>query len=276
MKNNESQKENKLVVAIVLYKENILNSETYKSLIASCMGTDLAANLSLFIYDNSPEPATDLIETHPFEKMTYVHDASNSGLAKAYNEATTYARQHRIQWLMLLDQDSHITADYLKEVQKTIETVAHCVLVPQVIQEAHVLSPLLNHQAVAGGAYNGEEIVAINSGTVVDVNVIDQIEGFNVKFPLDYLDHWFYWRIYQEKITIHVLTTQLEHSLSVRDIKNVSEERLRSILRAEKMFILTYKPSNKYKYYRHYLLRMFKYLVKDPTKLKVAWNVLLE
>ena len=41
--------------------------------------------------------------------------------------------------------------------------------------------------------------MAINSGTVITAETLRWLEGFSEEFPLDYLDHWFFYQLNQAK-----------------------------------------------------------------------------
>ena len=77
----------------------------------------LSQKFSLLLYDNSPEPQTPLPSSLP---VTYEHDASNRGLAYAYNYALKRAAELQIEWLLLLDQDTGVTREYLMEAAELV------------------------------------------------------------------------------------------------------------------------------------------------------------
>ena len=54
----------------------------------------------------------------------YVHDPSNGGLASAYNYALARAESEEREWLLLLDQDTSLTAEFISELVETSESLA--------------------------------------------------------------------------------------------------------------------------------------------------------
>ena len=54
----------------------------------------------------------------------YVHDPSNGGLAPAYNFALEHAESEGREWLLLFDQDTSLTVDFLVELV-TLATTLH-------------------------------------------------------------------------------------------------------------------------------------------------------
>ena len=138
-----STTEQKIFAVVVLYRSSPAESVAF-----TCLREHLEQNAPLLdrfeclVYDNSPE-AHD-IEAVSF-RCSYIHDPSNPGLARPYNVALARAEQAGASWLMLLDQDTGVTAEYLNEV---VQTVAGAELsnkivaiVPKLVQGDRVLSP---------------------------------------------------------------------------------------------------------------------------------------
>ncbi len=102
----------KLQAVVVIYKLEIAASKTIASL--HSLGRQPGLEISLLIYDNSPSPQTC---EHPIANLfpvTYVHDPQNGGLAPAYNRALQMAEANGAEWLLLLDQDTVLSADYFE------------------------------------------------------------------------------------------------------------------------------------------------------------------
>lgn len=270
-----------MVIVLVLYRQKLEDSLSFTTLDKHLKDVSKKESVQLLVYDNSPvgEQLESITYNYRnFEIMHYVHDSENSGLASAYEMAADLARNTGEQWLMLLDQDTYLTHDYLNEAFKLIEntTKKNIVFVPQIVEKNKILSPLKDNQPVIPGRYVKQQIAAINSGTIINESTVREIGGFNQEFPLDYLDHWIFHMLNEKGIPIQVMKAKLTHSLSVSNIREVSNHRLESILRAEKKFIYYYNPAKKRNYYCHFFLRMCKYLVVDPSKLSVGLKVLRE
>jgi len=65
------------------------------------------------------------------------------------------------------------------------------------------------------------------------------MNGFNMNFSLDFLDHWYFREIFKSNKFIYVLNSTIYQSLSVSGNfeNNVSIARYSKMLNAEKMFI---------------------------------------
>ena len=98
------------LIILVLYKKYLSDSISFQSL--DKIFTKANISLDLFVYDNSPKAMV-----HPDQisynnlNIHYIHDASNSGLSKAYNEGYKAAKKLKKKWLLLLDQDTSFTEE---------------------------------------------------------------------------------------------------------------------------------------------------------------------
>jgi GT2 family glycosyltransferase len=184
--------------------------------------------------------------------FAYKHDATNSGLAAAYNWALDIAQSHGFSWLLLLDQDSKLPPTFLSllvgavELYDRHESVA--AIVPLVTDRGTAISPKrvrfgrmapLPKPTPTVAEY---EVTAINSGVAVKSSFVASIGGFNPAYRLDCLDHWLFRTIYASGKRAAISGYVLDHHLSVGDYRNqIGLTRYRSILSAEVMFVTTEK-----------------------------------
>ena len=111
-----------ILAVIVLYRVAADASQAFCSL-RSLMAADpqVAAAIDLMLFDNSPQP-----QPRPAGYAgSYIPHPANPGLAACYNLALQSAQRQAIPWLLLLDQDTTLTRDYLAEVSAQIESLAH-------------------------------------------------------------------------------------------------------------------------------------------------------
>ena len=84
---------------------------------------------------------------------TYRHDPSNPGLAMAYQYALQQAGCDSISWLLLLDQDTTVTAEYLAEaVHMAPQLRQFGAIVPKLVQDGGGLSTHWAHCVYNFGA----------------------------------------------------------------------------------------------------------------------------
>ena len=131
------------------------------------------------------------------------------------------------------------------------------VYVPIVEANGQQISPVYSDQYVGlkgakpAGIAN-QPLMAINSGTVITAETLRWLEGFSEEFPLDYLDHWFFYQLNQANKKIEVLPIHLKQELSVLDYRTMSPQRYRSIIEAETLFYRRYD-QEKFSHHRRHL-----------------------
>jgi len=236
----------KIFVILVLYQTKLEESKTIKSL-----NEVLDLNFNIFVYDNSP---IKQYEKDNFElgklNIHYFHDESNLGLSTAYNYALNLAQKCNKTWLLLLDQDSTLTQEYIVALEKT-EEISLPYRVVAIIPKVLMMS---NNQAISpckiglGGLTRPinintglieQPISAINSGTLLKVNYMVDINGFSKNYSLDMLDHWYFRKLYNDGYKSFLLSATIYQELSVYGSieENMSIERYQQILKAESNFI---------------------------------------
>ncbi len=257
---------NRLMMVLVLYNQswNELASRTV-------LETFLKEKSGhLFVYDNSL--AAQNISFFSSEKISYVHDAANPGLAKAYNAALNLAVQRKDQYLLLLDQDTKFELDFLETLTDFSNETEVAAIFPKIYSQDQMISPFFADQyirlsnEIPAVGLTDQAVMAINSGTALSVKALQKIGGFNEEFPLDYLDHWLFWRLSKENSYFYILPDHLTHDLSVLDYSQVSLERYQSILEAEYRYYTRYNRSLFPAYRKQLNRRILKQLVRVSNK----------
>lgn len=82
----------------------------------------------LLVHDNSP--VADWAGLEPGPGLTLSHDPTNGGTVAAYRAAAALARQRGHDWVLLLDHDTHLPADYLDRLGEMIEAESASVGMP--------------------------------------------------------------------------------------------------------------------------------------------------
>lgn len=191
---------NESFVVIVLYKCNISNSLTIRTLNKSLTGKEVS--LPLLIYDNSPnalviDGEVDLLKN--FE-ITYIHDKGNGGLGKAYNTAFEIAVKRNKNWLLLLDQDTNLDKDIFSAFDQAVNSFKDINLFAplMVLENGKILSPCSfrfyfgSHlKEVLYGKQDFGTNSLINSGILVSLDSFQKVGGYNEKVKLDFSDHQF-------------------------------------------------------------------------------------
>jgi GT2 family glycosyltransferase len=235
-----------IFVVIVLYKTRLEDSKTIQTFNAA-----LDDNVDLMVFDNSPQRqyASDNFVFNKF-KIQYYHNGVNPGLSYAYNLALNKAKIVKANWLLLLDQDTSFTKEYVKEIisleiNKISKTVVS--VVPRVVslKNNEIIAPtkmflggICRPFSISSGVIN-TSISGINSGTLLSVSFMNSINGFCTKYTLDMVDHWYFREIINNGKSVYLMESIIKQDLSVfgNFEENISFARYQQLLNAEFLFI---------------------------------------
>jgi GT2 family glycosyltransferase len=234
-----------LAIVIVIYQAEQNKPLIFENLDKIFSSLDHINQPYLIIYDNSPLPlSTEHRVSYPH---IYFHDQSNPGLAEAYNFALKAAEAQECKWLLLLDQDTLLTARFISELSGIIEKINDdriAAIIPRLYANKLLISPstiTLNQlYRPLYGKESGvatQRLTAINSATTLRISFLKHIGGFNTRYWLDYLDHWVFMQISLHGHTIYLMESELTHNLSIQSLSTMGATRYRNILDAEHTFL---------------------------------------
>lgn len=233
---------------VVLYQCTLSESKTIRSLINCCeRDRALTDQFSILIYDNSPIAQHFDVLDWPFGQSEYRHDAANGGLAAAYNHALTLARDKKIDWLLLLDQDTVVRPELMSTLVQQIAAPLHadiCAMVPKLVQNQTVLSPQIvgrfrNHSvAPTFSGMSSRLVTAFNSGACLRVTAVTGVGAFPQEYWLEYLDHIMFSRLQSHGGKVLILDVTMQHQLALKNLETeMSPARYTNVLAAEWRFI---------------------------------------
>jgi GT2 family glycosyltransferase len=242
----------KILAIVVRYKMPLEQSQTLISLAeAFSSRPELLEEFGVLLWDNSTTRLEDPKLSFPFH---YGFSEKNLGVSGAYNHASSYAESVGCPWLLLLDQDTTVTADYLQRMLSHVkemesdQTIA--TIVPFVRSHDTLVSPrkfgrlIRNHQIPrsVSGVY-GEDAYAVNSGTVMRVSALRSVGGYSEEFWLDLSDAYIFQALYRDGKRMYIAgDVELAHSVASMDFdRHMTPERYRSFLAAENMYLATYR-----------------------------------
>lgn len=238
----------KLQAVVVLYKQKIADSKTIRSFYDQIRNCPL--DISLLIYDNTPAPQESQHPLADFIPLVYTHDPANGGLVPAYNQGMRMAEADGIEWLLLLDQDTLLTADYFERLSSILHQqgddtrIAACV--PHIVVRGKSVAPTwfsLGIHRPMNVSWHGlavKPITTINSATVVRLSFLQSLGGFSQNYPLDFADYWFFREVYRHGKAVMVMDCELVHELSSANRDTFKPVPLyRDVLKHEGMFYRT-------------------------------------
>lgn len=253
-------------VVVVLYNMAFSESPTVMSLNKLLSSGAFPEIRKILIFDNS---VSSTIPEGLDKRFVYYHSKTNVGLAKAYNYALSQSFDDT-EWLTTLDQDTKLTKEYLNElISKSSEMPDTVVAIaPIVTDNEQQISPVrsdtlrpLHTKLPKNDCLYYRDIMVINSGAAIRLSFLEQIEGYNEEFQIDYLDHWVCWAIFNYEKGIYILNVALTHSLSVLHNSELTTSRYEAILRNEAIFYMKYQKELLGAYRKQMLIRSAKQLV---------------
>jgi len=237
-----------ILAVVVLYKRLPQDSQTIQSLIQVFESNPrLSAPVRVLLWDNSPTPATDVSLPFAFELG---HAGRNVGTSGAYNYAMELAGSLGCPWLLLLDQDTTVTEQFLQGMigygEKFRETPEIAAVVPFIFSHGTLVSPrrLLSFNRVRQipVTFRGlcrDKAYAVNSATLMRVNALREVGGYSDEFWLDLSDVYVFQAFHRQGKSMYIAGDLLvEHSIASMDFdKEMSSERYRNFLAAESAYV---------------------------------------
>ncbi len=238
----------------MLYNCGLAQSQSLSSLLQILSDhPESAKHFSLVLYDNSPQPQSHAIAAG--FPIRYLHDPCNGGLAPAYNFALSCAESEGREWLLLLDQDTSLTSEFILELVESAQALLAqrevAAIVPKLRVNGRIDSPasdffgLMRRQFSRPEQAMGEEVVGIhqqplcayNSGSTLRVTVLRAIGGFPAEFWLDFLDHAIFHALFAGGYRVYVMRATMSHDSSFSDLDKLPFWRLRNILLARTLYV---------------------------------------
>lgn len=170
----------------------------------------------IVIYDNNSVNQIGVIEVASTYGIKVTCFDKNNGLSIAYNQALTYAVNRDFSHMLLLDQDSIPTHDFVSSLSKGFDRSENvAVVVPSIIDEKS------GDKVTTTDEY---EVVKnlINSGSLFRLDILQSINGYDELIFVDYADYEISYRLRKNGFSIlRSRDAKLLHRLGDTNISNV-------------------------------------------------------
>jgi GT2 family glycosyltransferase len=214
----------KILVVLVVYEQDYLNTTAYKTLVSNSI-KDVGCEISVFVYDNSLKAIKEHANTTESFFVKYCHDPANSGVSKAYNSGYQYAKELGFEWLILLDQDTALKDDSIAQYVASIKSHPEILIHAPVLKSSHTIISPSKYKYRRGFAIGDISpgihplgcIVPLNSGMCISINVFEKIGIYNEKIRLDFSDFDFIRRVSVKVKRFALMPVVYEHALSSND-----------------------------------------------------------
>ncbi len=247
-----------LYALIVIYNKSLEGSITY-----NCIKDN--GKIPVIVYDNSENDYGNSSFAEENGIVYYTQNV-NVGLSKAYNYVIDKMDFKNDDYVMVLDDDTEITEEYLNDVFTAINKHEYDIILPIVRSGKHIISPAnvqfgCRVKAVDNvSKIDPSRITAINSGMVISSKVYKSIR-YDEELFLDYVDHIFMREVRKKKCSTYIMNSVINQNYS-RDQKQEFE----AVKRRYEIFKRDY-----YAYCRKCNKKLFYFL--SITKLKIKYSI---
>ncbi len=185
-----------ILTILVLHNMELRNSCAFQSLTRNLKLNNNKGHL--FVYDNTHE--RQVISGHDCWEIAYFHDPSNSGVSRAYNMGALMAQKLGKRWLLLADQDTTFPDDIFEKYILAMDLhPGYRVFAPILTDNQGVISPFKpgytsgnRIKKVVVGRHLLDQMHAINSGLLIDLQLFETAGGYDERFKLDFSDIVFF------------------------------------------------------------------------------------
>lgn len=254
-----------VLIVVVAYRTSLENAPVIRSLDQSfSQNPALLADFTTLVWDNSPvHQALPGGLSFPLE---YRHSGQNLGVSGAYNNAAKIAAECEAQWLLLLDQDTALSPEFLIRMrdyaQRLLPQDQIAAVAPTVRMGPARISPKITvrwGKSVDPPAnFDGEErkeLVLMNTGLLLRLAALSKIGGYDPDFWLDFSDRYLCRMLAQKRFSAWIAADLcLEHHVSLITGR-VSLARFANFLAAEDAFHALYSSLPRNLLYCQRLLR---------------------
>ncbi len=167
----------KIAGVVILYNPDV--EDVLKNIKTYLNSIDL-----LYVIDNSSVSHEEYFIFS--DKISYIANMNNLGVARALNQAATKSIQQGFDYLLTMDQDSFFPTSSIKEYEKVFKKIKDLEN-PAVIG----ISPKLlnsNLETLINSDYEKVNWV-ITSGSIINLNIYNQLGGFNETLFIDCVDY---------------------------------------------------------------------------------------
>lgn len=170
-------------------------------------------SLDILVVDNASTDNTIAhLEKQSIEQLTIIKNRDNYGVAKAFNQGVRHFNKKGSEWVLILDQDSHVADDFFISYVSLLPYIgSRCLSIAAICSNAiNDNSYAFNHKPCLWTGYSfivapdiiNEKICelplvasSISSGTFYKTAVVKELGGFKEDYFIDFVDHEFHLKL---------------------------------------------------------------------------------
>jgi rhamnosyltransferase len=136
---------------------------------------------------------------------------NNSGIASALNAGIELARTKPVDYIITVDQDSLLTAEYVRQLLDAAESAAAAGITAGLVSPARIHGNPVKTAGSKSGVQLGRE--PIQSGLLIPVSTLDTIGNFWDGLFIDLVDTEYYFRALDAGLPTVLADAEFDHSL---------------------------------------------------------------
>jgi rhamnosyltransferase len=162
----------------------------------------------LIVMDNSPKETLFLKDVS--EKILYIHDGENKGIAARLNQAARIAAGQGYAFLMTFDEDSFFDKEML-------EAYFNCFMQSEFLSSTAMYGNENDDRLLTpGNCHEKNNEILITSGSIVNLEIFKKLGGFNEDLFIDFVDTEYCLRAMKAGYGVRKFTNiLLNHSIGV-------------------------------------------------------------
>ena len=183
----------KLLICIVFYNQKIEESNSFRML----SNQETSIHPFFYLFDNS---LNKNIICQTASNVFYTYNPKNPGLSVAFNSAAKYALENGFEWILLSDQDTCFSKDFLQKMQQaTIEYPLVSLFAPIIKLSNNTLfspSKFRNMRSkslynISHGLKSLNDTMPINSGLLIKISHFFEAGAYDENLRVDFCDFAF-------------------------------------------------------------------------------------
>lgn len=205
---------------IVVYNKKCKNSSSIQDIIK------YAPDINIIVYDNSKLDYGNK-EFCIKNNIIYFTQNKNVGISKAYNYVIQNTSLNKNDYLVMLDDDTHLNKDYFIEMKNIVKKENFDVILPIVIANNKILSPYNFYMGCRSKMIserkniNINKVSGINSGMIIKRSIFDKIK-YNEKLFLDYVDYDFMRQVHNVSGRIYIMKSSIDQDFQYFNYKKTN------------------------------------------------------
>ncbi len=208
------------------------------------------------IIDNTETPFSSEILASK-KNVKIIFNNKNLGIAKALNIGASFAIKSGYEWIVTMDQDSHISQPFIQKMENFISNSGNFKKLA-VISPVHILQENIKikvKKSLSGFEYR-ETIQTMTSGNFINLDIWKKINGFDEKLFIDMVDMDYYCRCVINGYKVIVLNNVF--------LKHYLGKLAKKIVLGKTFKVMNHNYIRKYYQFRNGLYVYFKYRQKVP------------